>query len=77
MLWSGLITHLIRKERGICIYYKEHLPFVRRDDLTFLNECIVGKIRIKKSKCFVTCVYRSPTQTADELDSFLSGFEQT
>ena len=28
------------------------------------------------SKCFITCVYRSPSQTADEFDLFLSGFEQ-
>ena len=38
---------------------------------------IVGEIKIKNSKCFVTCVYRSPSQTVDEMDSFLSGFEQT
>ena len=64
------------KRGGVCIYYKEHLPFVRRDDLTFLNECIVGEIGIKNSKCFVTCVYRSPTQTADELDSFFLGLNR-
>ena len=65
------------KRGGVCIYYKEHLPFVRRDDITFLNECIVGEIKIKNKKCFVTCVYRSPSQTAEETDIFLSTFEQT
>ena len=64
------------KRGGVCIYYKEHLPFVRRDDITFLDECLVGEIKIKNSKCFITCVYRSPSQTADELDIVLSGLEQ-
>ena len=30
------------KRRRVCIYYKEHLPFVRRDDITFLDECCRG-----------------------------------
>ena len=69
--------HPSNTKRGVvCIYYKEHLPFVRRDDITFLDECLVGEIKIKNSKCFITCVYRSPSQTADELDIFLSGLEQ-
>lgn len=64
------------KRGGVCIYYKENLPFVRRDDISCLEECIVGEIRVKKSKCFVTCIYRSPNQTADETDIFLSKFDQ-
>ena len=64
------------KRGGVCIYYKEHLPFVRRDDIANLDECIVGEIKVKNSKCFVTCLYRSPNQTADETDIFLSGLEQ-
>ena len=64
------------KRGGVCIYYKEHLPFVRRNDIACLDECIVGEIRVKNSKCFVTCLYRSPNQTADERNVFLSGLEQ-
>ena len=65
------------KRGGVCIYYKEHLPFVRRDDIKILDECLVGEIKIKNKNCFITCIYRSPNQTADEVDIFLSGFEQT
>ena len=65
------------KRGGVCVYYKENLPFVRRNDITFLDECIVGEIRVKNSKCFVTCVYRSPNQTSDETTNFITGFEQT
>ena len=65
------------KRGGVCIYYKDHLPFVRRDDITCLDECIVGEIKVKNSKCFVTCLYRSPNQTIDEKNVSLSGFEET
>ena len=65
------------KRGGVCLYYKEHIPFIRRDDITSLDECIVGEVKVKRSKCFVTCLYRSPNQTADETDAFLSGIDQT
>ena len=65
------------KRGGVCIYYKEHLPFVRIDDITNLDEYILGEIKVKNSKCFVTCLYRSPKQTTDETNALLSGLEQT
>ena len=64
------------KRGGVCIYYKEHLAFVRRNDINVLDECPVGEIKIGRSKCFAICTYRSPNQTADELNVFPSGFEQ-
>ena len=64
-------------KRGcVCIFYKEHLPFVWRRDITFLDECIVGEIKKNNKKCFITCLYRSPNQTIDEVDNFLTGFEK-
>ena len=65
------------KRGGVCMFYKEHLPFVNRTDLTFVDECLVGEINYKNSKCFVSCFYRSPSQTEDEFDNFISGFERT
>ena len=65
------------KRGGVCIFYKEHLPFVIRTDIAHLEECLIGEIKIKNSKCFVTCLYRSPSQTADEIDNlYLYGFER-
>ena len=64
------------KRGGVCIFYKDHLPLVRRTDITCLDECIVREIKIKNSKCIITCVYRSPNQTADEVNTFISNFEQ-
>ena len=63
------------KRGGVCVYYKENLPFTRRDDLE-CSECIVGEIKVNNSKCFITCFYRSPSQSIDDTDSFLSNFEQ-
>ena len=61
------------KRGGVCIYYKEHLPFVRRNDISILDECLVGEIKVKYKNCFITCIYRSPDQSADKIDIFLSG----
>ena len=63
------------KRGGVCLYYKENIPFIRRDDLE-CDECIVGEVRVNNSKCFITCLYRSPSQNSDETDVFLSKFEQ-
>ena len=46
-------------------------------DITSLDECIVGEIKVKNSKCFLTCLYRSPSQTAEETNAFLYRLEQT
>ena len=63
------------KRGGVCLFDKEHLPFVRRNDITCLDKCIVGEINVNNSKCFVTCVYRSPSQSLEETNNFLHGFE--
>ena len=39
--------HPSNKERGgVCIYYKEHLPVIKRDDLCNLNDCLILEKRI-------------------------------
>ena len=37
----------------------------------------MGEINVKNSKSFISCVYRSPNQSVDEMKAFLSGLEQT
>ena len=63
------------KRGGVCIYYKKYLPLVKRDDIFPLSECLVCEISMKKSKCFVTCVYHSPSQSLEEFNNFCIGFE--
>ena len=58
------------KRGGVCIYYKDHLPIIKRNDLCQLHDCLVTKLRIGKKKCFFTCLYRSPSQTSDEFEDF-------
>ena len=64
-----------KKRGGVCIYYKEHLPVIKRDDLCNLNECLGLEIRIGGEKCFFSCLYRSPSQGREEFESFCTDFD--
>ena len=56
------------KRRGDFMYFKEHLPISRCDDLCNLPECLVTEIRIKKKKkCFFTSLYRFSSQSLTSL----------
>ena len=65
------------KRGGVCIYYKEHLPLVKRNDISPIQECLVTEIKVKGLKHFITCLYRSPNQTGEELQTFIEGIETT
>ena len=58
------------KKGGVCVYYKEHIPLVRRDDLCTLSNCLVTEIRLENKKCFLICLYRSHSQTQPEFENF-------
>ena len=45
------------KKGGVCIYYKEHISLIRRDDLCTLDNCLVTEIQSQFEKCFLTCAY--------------------
>ena len=49
------------KRGGVCMYFKEHLPILRRDDLCNLPVCFVTEIRLAKKKCFFLSLYRPPS----------------
>ena len=42
--------------------------------MSSLNESIVLEIRLANNKCFLTSLYRSPSQNKDQLDEFCSSF---
>ena len=63
------------KRGGVCIYYKEHIPLIKRNDLCFLDNCLVTEIRSQNEKCFFTCLYRSPSQNRDEFENFFTNFD--
>ena len=60
------------KRGGVCIYFKQSLPLIRRDDLSTMQEAIVTEISVKNETCFFTCFYRSPSQSHDEFENFCS-----
>ena len=39
------------KRGGVCIYYKEYIPLIKRDDLCTLDNCLVTEIRSQNEKC--------------------------
>ena len=42
-----------------------------------MNECIIIELNIGKKKGFIISLYRSPSQSTDEFDDFLSNLDQT
>ena len=63
------------KRGGVCLYFKEHLPLIRRNDLNILQECLVTEIIVDNKKCFFACLYRSPNQNHEELENFNSNLD--
>ena len=58
------------------MYYKEHLPVIKRDDLCNLSECLVLEVRIAGQKVFFfSCLCRSPSQGWEEFGSFCTEFD--
>ena len=62
------------KRGGVCIYYTEHIPLIKRDDICTLDNCLVMEIRSKGEKYFLTCIYRSPSQSHNVFKNFLRKF---
>ena len=65
------------KRGGVCIYFKSHLPLVRKPELTSLDECITCKLKIGSSNLLLCLTYRSPSQDFDQFESFKSKWEET
>ena len=63
------------KNGGVCIYYKEHIPLILRDDINPLDNCVAAEIRSQNEKCFLICIYRSPSQNQDEFKNFCTNFD--
>ena len=63
------------KREGVCMYFKEFLPLIRRTDLSNMKECLVTEINVIDEKCSFTCLHRSPSQSHEELESFCSSLD--
>ena len=60
-----------KSQGGVCLYYKDHLPFKRRSDLEVLDESIVIEINLNRKKIILLLVYRPPSQTSVEFSVFM------
>ena len=40
-----------------------------------LDNCLVTEIRFQNEKCFLTCLYRSPSQSHDVFEKFYIKFD--
>ena len=63
------------KRGGVRLYFKEHLPLIRRNDLSILQECLVTEIIVGNEKCFFTCLYGSQNQNHEELENLSSNLD--
>ena len=56
------------KRGGVCLYYKNNLP---------LNECLTLELAVVDKTCNLVVLYRSPSQSQDEFETFSNNFEMT
>ena len=68
---------ILRKDRnrrggGVCLYIKEHIPYVRKYDLECIGtESIWIEFKVNTKKFLFGCYYRPPGQNANDIDLFL------
>ena len=63
------------KRGGVCIYYKESLP-VRVINSSYFEEALLLEMAYHNKKVIVSVISRSPSQSINEFDSFLSILEK-
>ena len=66
------------KKGGVYVYYQEHISLItliRRDDFCTLSNCFVTEICLENEKCFLTCLYQSPSQTQHKFENFCTNLD--
>ena len=63
------------KRESVCIYFKKSIPLIRINDLSNITDWLVTQINVNNEKRFFTCLYRSPSQSYDELERFCANFD--
>ena len=62
------------KKAVACIYYKEHIPIIRRDDLCSPSNGLVTEIRLENEKCFPIVATDHLVKTNTSLKIFLQTY---
>ena len=60
---------MTRKKVEYVFSYKEHIPVVKRDNISTLDNFLVTEICSKYGKCFLTSIYCSLSQNQDEFQN--------
>ena len=66
---------MVLQKKEFFIYYKEHISLIKRDHICTLDNCLIIEFRSQNEKCFLTCLYRSPSQSRDEFENFCTKFD--
>ena len=53
---------------GVCMYFREGLPIMRRKDHKLLQVVIVAELNVGRKKIFVVTVYRSSSQISEQFE---------
>ena len=64
------------KGGGVCLYYKNYLP-LRVLNLSYLKECLNLELKIGDKSCNFIALYRSPSKSQDDFETFSDNFEMT
>ena len=65
-----------KKHGGICIQYKNFLPF-KVTGVRLLEQCITLDLIISNKLCSFVALSRSPSQSQDDFTTFYDNFEMT
>ena len=63
------------KRGGVCVYIKESLPVSCLPN-PYLKECLIFELSINNKRRYVVSMYRSPSQTTDDFNSFTTNLEK-
>ena len=59
----------------VCVYFKESLPVSCLPN-PYLKECLISEVSINNKRGYVVSMYRSPSQTSDDINSFTTNLEK-
>ena len=63
------------KRGGVSVYFKKSSP-VRYLPDSYLKESLIPEVSINSKRGYVVSLYRSPSQTSEEFDSFNTNLEK-
>ena len=59
----------------VCVYFKESLPVSCLPN-PYLKKCLIFEVSINNKRGYVVSMYRSPSQTSDDFNSFTTNLEK-